>query len=45
LPDIGFATEVTYHLTVAEPMVVEPVDVMLEATPTARGRRSIAAPQ
>ena len=35
LPDIDFATEVTYHLIVAEPVVVEPADDMLEATPTA----------
>ena len=35
LPEIGFATEVTYHLIVAEPVVVEPAEGTLEATPTA----------
>ena len=35
LPEFGFSTEVTNHLTVAEPMVVEPTDTMLDATPTA----------
>ena len=35
LPDSDFSTEVTYHLTVAEPTVLEPTDGALEATPTA----------
>ena len=35
IPDSGIATAVTYHLTVAEPTVVEPADGILEATPTA----------
>ena len=35
LPDIGVFHEVTYHLTVAEPVVVEPAEEPGEATPTA----------
>lgn len=35
VPDSDIATEVTYHLTVAEPTVVEPAEGTLEATPTA----------
>ena len=35
VPDSEIATEVTYHLTVAEPTVLEPTDGALEATPTA----------
>ena len=35
VPDSDFSTEVTYHLTVAEPTVLEPTDGALEATPTA----------
>jgi hypothetical protein len=35
LPEFGFSTEVTYHLTVAEPVVVEPSEDLGEATPTA----------
>jgi hypothetical protein len=35
LPEIDFATEVTYHLTVAEPAVVESSDDLGEATPPA----------
>jgi hypothetical protein len=34
LPDSNFSTEVTYHLTVAEPTVVEQAEATLEATPT-----------
>jgi hypothetical protein len=35
LPDIGVVHGVTYHLTVAEPAVVEPSDDLGEATPPA----------
>ena len=35
VPGSDMATAVTYHLTVAEPTVVEPADGILEATPTA----------
>ena len=35
VPEFGFSTEVTYHLTVAEPVVVEPADGTPDATPTA----------
>jgi hypothetical protein len=35
LPDIGVFHEVTYHLIVAEPVVVEPTDGTPDATPTA----------
>ncbi|HZA92702.1 MAG TPA: hypothetical protein VE420_08770 [Gemmatimonadales bacterium] len=35
VPDSDIASEVTYHLTVAEPTVLEPTDGALEATPTA----------
>jgi hypothetical protein len=35
VPDSEIATAVTYHLTVAEPTVLEPTEGALEATPTA----------
>ena len=35
IPDSGISTEVTYHLTVAEPVVLAPADDSLAATPPA----------
>ena len=35
IPDSGISTEITYHLTVAEPVVLAPADDSLAATPPA----------